>query len=155
MSPKAFGVKGKNMKHECHIRDAVPEDLNFIFSTFSASMNKNSSLGSSCTKTIFFHYFRKIIDELLSNYITKVAVHTETGLIIGYIIYEQPDIVYYTYVKAPYRRMGIAKWMISELLPQEQITFLFQTQKSKQIQKTHPNLTCNPFLLYMKGITIS
>lgn len=138
---------------QIQIRPPKPSDLNFIQSTFSKCIKKESSLGRACSTKIFFSEFHGVIDYLLSNASISIACSPDDeSVIFGYLIHE-PKTIHFIYVKAVFRNLHVAKELIESAFQGEKtLKFSFSTNDAKRIQATHPNLIYNPFSLYVKGI---
>lgn len=135
------------------LRPPKPSDLNFIQSTFSKCIKKESSLGRSCSTKVFYSEFAQVIDHLLSNSSVSVACNPDNeDQIFGYMIHD-PSTIHFVFIKSIYQNLNIAKEMIQEIFPDEKVlSFSFSTNASKKISNTHPNLIFNPFSLYRKGL---
>ena len=134
------------------IRPPKPTDLNFIQSTFLKSMKRESTLGAQCAGDLFFNEFQKVVDRILSRSKIVVACVSENeDSILGYLIFE-PECIHYAYVRPSSRLLDIAKDMVHEAFPDaKSIKYSLTTNDSRQIQKKHPELVCNPFALYQRG----
>jgi GNAT superfamily N-acetyltransferase len=141
------------------IRPALPDELNLLYATWSNSFRGDSSVGKSCTTTIFFAEYFKVIDHILEKPTTKVIVACfpdTPNVVLGYMVYE-PGTLHYCFTKEIYRNAGIAKSLFEHAFDH------FRTQggpiyHSHQtftampiIQKYQRFLTHDPFRLYEKA----
>jgi hypothetical protein len=115
-------------------------------------MKKESSLGKYCSPPIFYSHFTKIIDHLLEHSSVLIAADTETDTLLGYVIYDD-EAVHFTYIKAVYRNLHIAKDLINHAYPgKTTFTYSLQTKASRDIKEKYPELIHNPFIIYKKEI---
>lgn len=97
------------------IRAAKPEDINFIYSTWLRCYKHDSPITKYVKRDMFFDEHQKLLDGLLTHVGVKVAIACEENdedLIFGFLAYE-PKIVHFVYIKEPFRKMGIAKKLIT------------------------------------------
>lgn len=129
-------------------RQAMPDDIPFIYSSFSKSMKNDSSLGRSCRAKIFFREFTQTIDKILLRSKTLIACYSsDPKVIIGYLIYE-PNIAHYVLIKEPFRKCGIAKRLIGQAFGDlKEFSYTHRTHHIKPIVEKYPDLNFNPFLL--------
>lgn len=140
-------------KDQFQIRPRKATDLNFILATFSKSMKIESSLGRSCSAEVFFKGFQKVVDYILerSEILVACEVHDE-NTILGYLVFEKPDLIHYAYVRPTLHKLNIAKDLIKLAFPEaKSLRFSLSTNSSKEISKKYPELTCDPFPLFKKG----
>ncbi len=137
--------------HNWTIRDAVGDDLPFIYSTWGKSYRYDSPLGKSCKNSIFFPFFNQVMDWVLEQPDTKVIVAVDpahSNVIYGYVIY-QPGVLHYAFTKEAFQRWGIATSLIKHAdMPQ---VYTLKTFMSKPIMGKHPEMDFNPFLLFKQG----
>jgi hypothetical protein len=136
------------------IRPAQSSDINFIYKTFLTSYRYNSAIGKTCTNTVFFAEYQKVLDSILSKADAKVLVachRDEPEVIFGYLIYE-PGTLHYAFVKEAFQKLGIAKSLFLNAFGDQGLTDQLQvTHKTfcvHDLLERHPNLTYNPFLLF-------
>lgn len=98
------------------IREANTNDINFITSSWSQSYYPKSNLSFDDYK----HFQNKLMKTILHNSYNTVAVDdTDQSLIFGWIchyLYNNEPVVHYLYVKAIYRRLGVAKALMNEVM---------------------------------------
>lgn len=114
-----------------HLRDATQDDLSFITSSWMQSYYPQSNLSFEDYK----HYQNKLVKNILKNSINTVACdETDNNLIFGYIIHDMyinEPVIHYLYVKALYRRMGIAKALIGEVMGNNHEYYIYTHQPEK------------------------
>lgn len=130
------------------IREAVGEDLPFIYSTWARSYRYDSPIGRSCKNSIFFPAFNKVIDHILSQSSTQVALAVKPDqphVLFGYMVH-QPDVVHYAFTKEAFWNHGIAKALLTHLGGAK--FYSHKTMTAQPILKRFPDLSFNPFVLY-------
>lgn len=134
------------------IRRPTPSDLNFIQATFIKSMKRESPIGRSTSASVFFSEFPHIVDHILATSHVAVAAHLEEpDVVFGYLIHDDKGI-HYAFTKAAFRRLGIARGLVSFAFPEAKTIMHSQaTKASKAISEKHPELIFNPFICYRKG----
>lgn len=133
------------------IREAQGADLPFIYSTWTNSYRYDSVLGKSCRNSVFFREYNKVIDHILIQPDTKVAVACSPAnaeVIFGYMVY-QPGIIHYAFTKEVFWRFGIQRSLLQWLGGAKIVTH--RTNMIKPLLECHPELTYNPFLLFKQA----
>ncbi len=107
-------VENKDVK----TREAKAEDLNFILSTWLKSY-KDSDFGRAIPKEIFYSFHQKLVRTILgheNNIVTILCAPEAPEQIVGYICHNiKAPIVYFTYIKYPFRRLGLGKLLLNSL----------------------------------------
>lgn len=97
------------------IRQAEPDDINFIYATWLKSY-RASRLARSIDADTYYSGEHYLIDKLLADASVLVASDVDDGKhIYGYLVFERTsdkNIVHYVYTKMVYRSMGIASEML-------------------------------------------
>jgi hypothetical protein len=134
------------------IRNAVGDDLPFIYATWARSYRYDSPLGRSCRNSIFFPNFNKVIDWIMNQDDTRIVVASDPNdskVIYGYLVH-QPDVVHYVFTKEIFCNFGIAKSLFNYVGGATYCSH--KTLMSKDILDKHPEIIYNPFLLFKQGI---
>lgn len=141
------------MKPEYVVRNANPKDINFIFSTWMESFRYGSTPIKTTPKSIYFSRYQTVLDHILG----KDEVHTvvacspeEPDVILGYLVYETPNIVHYSFVKEVFRNIGVAKSLLEHLGPSYK-TFTHRTDMLEKYMRNKPEWRYDPFLLYQRS----
>ena len=136
------------------IRKAKPSDLNFILATFSKSMKSDSGLGRSTSNRVFFAGFTEVIDYILSIATIIIAHELDNqDTILGYLIYQNPDIIFYAYTKELFQEMGIARGLVDYAFPEgKALYFTCLTKDARNINSKYPELIYDPFILFKRGV---
>ena len=132
------------------IRDAHPEDINFIYATWLRSYRRDSDVGRQARNLVYYKEYNKVIDHLLTSSTIKVAcLDDDEVVILGYAVFDR-DNIHYVFVKEAFRRLGIAKRLIesSLILPE---TCTHSTYIAEVIIEKF-KLTYNPFSLFMRRL---
>jgi GNAT superfamily N-acetyltransferase len=95
------------------------DDANFIFNSWLKSY-RNSAFAKPQCNTVYYSNYKAIVNNLLERGLVLVACNEEDeSQVFGYIVYEDlPNdnlLAHYIYVKHTYRKMGIAKRLISSV----------------------------------------
>lgn len=143
--------------NELKIRPAIGEDLNFIFDTFRESLRTDSSLGRSCKASVFKKEFAKVIDYILETSEVLIAcMSSDENVILGYLIYEEPQIIHYAFTKRAFRKMGIQAALLTKarLKPDKgEVQCSFKTRMVRDLFESKPQLTHYPFNIFKKGVS--
>lgn len=124
------------------VRDARPEDINFILSTMLKGLFYGSKFWSEVDQDSFFKNYEPFIKQLLVKSNVKVAcLEDDADVILGYSMYHN-DTAHFVFVKKSYRKLGIAKL----LWPDNISTVSHITDIGNSIRK-RMNLKFNPFSL--------
>lgn len=136
------------------IRPATGKDLSFIFDTWLNSFRYDSPMGKSCKNSVFFSEYKLVIDRILSEAETIVAHDPgDENLIFAYLTFRPPHILHYAFCKDAFRKLGITKSLFVEAFGSAdfKVEVTHRTATSAEIFRDKPNLTHNPFHLYLKG----
>lgn len=119
-------------------------------------MKSDSALGRSCKFSLFNRQFTLVIDHILAKAQVKVAcLKEDEDVILGYIIFEEPNILHYVFIKEAFRRLDVAKNLIQHALTdQDTIEFSLKTNTGRKVlthSQTRLKFIYNPFLLMLKG----
>lgn len=93
------------------MRDAIPNDIPFIYNSWTTSYRHISPLRTYISDPVFYKEYLCVIDSILANPNTKTLVACsieDREIVFGYCIYG-PDLLHYMLIKEPFRRFGIAK----------------------------------------------
>lgn len=141
------------------IRDALPQDISFIYSTWLNCYKADSYLGQTTSNTTFYENYRLIIDDMLarkqSNVLVACVPKDETT-ILGFIAAEGDNVVHFLYVKEPFRLMGIGTELVLQATgigagDSDKLFITHKTYTSEKYMRNRQNLEYDPFILFMKG----
>lgn len=125
------------------IREAKPEDFNFIRSTFLRGVYYGDSWFSLIPKQIFMQNYKSVIEVLLNKATINVAcLPDDKDVVIGYSILSNDYLtVHFCYVKAAWRKNGIAK----SLVPRHPTAVSHLTKLGKELLPKLSPAIFNPF----------
>jgi hypothetical protein len=119
-----------------NIRDAKPEDLNFLLNSWLKSF-KSSKWAGSISDKAYWPAYQETLSELLQRSQVRVAhPTTDEDQILAYIVSEELSgrtVVHYLYTKAVFRRMGLAKALLADVLNTNTFTYTFRTAAARWI----------------------
>lgn len=98
-------------------RPLKESDLGFLYNSWLKSY-RNSKLTKSWKNEAYFAAQAQTIEALLKRSDVRVAVDPDSdGHIYGYIVRDafHPKVVHFLYVKQTFRRLGIARSLLSEI----------------------------------------
>lgn len=134
------------------IRDARPDDVNFIYATWLNSYRSDSWIGASCFKEVFFRNYSRVIDRILAHPECSVRVAArkdDESVIFGYCVYE-PEALHYVFVKECFRKWGVAKSLV-EPIQKSLKYFTHRTHTATPIIGRCLGFQYNPFLLFQQA----
>ncbi len=129
------------------IRSFAEGDKSFIYSTYLRGKYHGDFGGvKEIQKDVFMKNEHDILEHILERSTTKVAIaclKEDPSVIIGYAITSAVSpVLYFVYVKAPFRRIGVAKLLIPQ---QIQVTTCL-TRLGSSIAK-EKGISYNPYLI--------
>lgn len=136
------------------IRDAKPEDKNFILATFLRGLYYGESYFSLMPKSIFMVHYKLVGEVLLASpkVTVKVAcLKEDPDVIIGYsILSSDYQTIHWVYVKnskltdgTTWRKHGVGR----SLVPKNPTSVSHLTELGKVLISKFPNCVFNPFSL--------
>ena len=136
------------------IRDAVANDISFIYDTWLNSYKHDSAVGKSIRSGIYYNEYRFVIDSILEHSKVSVACKVdEPNVIYGYLV-SSPNVIHYIFVKDAFRRFDIATTLLASQFKQgEGVQYTHKTFMISDYIDKYPMLTYNPFLLYRTSNT--
>lgn len=135
------------------LRPALPQDINFIYSTWINSYQFGSTLGRGMRKSVFQPSYRRVIDAILASPGTMVwvaAALNDPHTILAYLVLEDKHIIHYAFTKEPFRRLGL-QWLLSNNSGMQYRAKTY-THVTNQVKQWVPaEWTYNPLMLYKQG----
>ena len=137
------------------IRPAVEGDASFIFSSWLKSFRDNG-LAKPVNNEVYFSEQHKLIERLLKTATVQVACDpNDAASIYGWSCYERVEgifVIHYTYIKHPFRGLGIASAILAESKHDFNTTGLF-THWTTAALRLHDkkNLMYHPYILINYG----
>ena len=126
-------------------------DSDFIYTTFLKSF-RDSGFARGILLQVYEKGQRYRIKRILADPNTKVVMLVDpqdTDVIYAYMIYSEPNLIHYIFTKAPFRKLGLAKKLISRLTSPYIYTHKTNIEV-EQLLHSHPillNSMYNPYLL--------
>ena len=129
-----------------HLRPYDPSDHNFILNSWLKSY-RNSDFGKKIPNDVYYKSHAILIASILATATTVVACDPEAHHVVyGYLCYspnnEGPDYFHYIYCKNSFRKLGIAKALVTAVNPGSAFIVTHLTDSLYR-----DNLTYNPYLL--------
>lgn len=137
------------------LRPYQPTDEAFLFNSWLKSY-RNSDFARALRNDIFYSMHHLVIERILQRPTTQVLIAcdpTAPDVVYGYLVAERvggPPIYHFLYVKAAFRRAGIAKALLEATGASSGLAFFTHaTKDSLAIARAFPavSLTLNPYLL--------
>lgn len=130
------------------IRPGIPDDFNFVISTWLKCYRHSSTFTKHVKSTIFFLWHQRVIKRILSRPQTKVLVACEANdpsLILGYLVCESQDVsvLHFIYVKKAFRKFGIGKELFQVSQSPSDSEFTHHTFDMEWVTQKYPNLVYN------------
>ena len=135
-------------------RQMTPKDSPFVYSTWLRSY-RQMPFAQNMSNDTFFHHHKQIIEKILSKPNTKVVMVCEDAdpdHLYGYSVVEQygdATIIHYVYIKHAYRKLGLAKNLITTQYPLfgDKLTFVTHESRHHKQFKDKFNIEYNPYII--------
>lgn len=127
------------------IRPGQIQDRNFILATWLKGLRFGNDWFELIESHIYFAAYHQVIDSILANPETLVAVaclKEDPEVILGYSIANQ-DTLHWVFVKKAWRSIGIAKSLVSDTTT----TVTHVTDTGRSILRKRPGVRFNPFAM--------
>jgi len=135
-----------------NFRDATQKDIPFITSTWLNAC-WNSKKYKDMKKTTFMEGHHKAIQKRMSDFSCVVACNPDDPYVIyGYIVYNRPETLHFSYVKGSFRGLSICKQLIKEAFGKDlrAMNITHMTEYSNEVGKKY-ELNYNPYEFYEVG----
>lgn len=117
-------------------RKAVEDDIPFLTNSWLESYRHSPQI-RGVPNSVYFYYHHKVLEELLTRCTVLVCCYPDRpSQILGYICAELFDtalVVHYVYVKKTFRKLGIGKSLVQEILNTEKPPAVLYTHKTKDM----------------------
>jgi len=131
-------------------REYTDKDRAFITSSFLKSLRHTSNMKNIPNKQFFNTLHDKIISYLETKKVIILCNPLDYDQIYAYMIYDH-DVVYFTYVKQIFRRLGKAKYMLKLAFGESEVykfDYPYKTFASEKMsEKDYLNINNNPLLV--------
>lgn len=125
------------------IRDYQPKDKSLVFSTFLKGLYYGNAWFTQIDKKLYMHNYQSVLQGILNRPEVEcriLSLKEDPDVIIGYAI-QEPEILHWIYLKTTWRKMGLARRLISE--PIKTVTHLTDLGISLKPKE----VIFNPFLV--------
>jgi GNAT superfamily N-acetyltransferase len=95
------------------VREALPGDANFLFATWLRDLRHNDA--SPLPDDVWFPAYREFINRILSDpKVSVLVVHPKdaSNEILGYLVAEPHEVLWWLYVKPKFRKRGLARLLL-------------------------------------------
>jgi hypothetical protein len=135
------------------IRDAVPDDVGFIFDSWAQSYWGAPAI-MGMTRDAYFAEMRRVVPKLMQSPVARARVAVPDGdvsTILGWAVYEDQrhrdeivTVLHYVFVRLDLRGCGIARMLLAPKVVQA------YTHRSRKLdpERLPKGLAYNPFLLW-------
>ncbi len=127
------------------IRDSLPDDKNFIFSTWLKGVYYGNDWFQEIDQDSYFRNYQKIIEKILARPDVRIQVaclRDDPGVVLGYSVLEG-DILHYVFCKEVWRGIGLS----NDLVPKNIKIVTHLTKPGRAILRAkYPNAIFNPFM---------
>ena len=129
------------------VRAFVPDDRNFILSTFVQGLYHGDSWFSKMPKSVFIENYKPVIETVVdnpNNAIQIACLKEDPSVIIGYSILSGDfQTIHWVYVKKNWRNKGVGR----SLVPQHPSTVSHLNTLGESLLSKFTNVIFNPFKL--------
>lgn len=130
------------------VRPGTKADHPFVARSWVLTLRASSRALKRANPATFFRHHHRVIDEMLADPAVRVRIATppqDDFTILGFAVVQPPAIVHMVYVKAPFRRLGIA----TRLLAGAKSQGLVYTQLTKDVKDwvhdKYPGMMFDPY----------
>lgn len=138
------------MTPEIGIRPMEPADRDFIFATWLRCYQQESRYSRRISRDVFFREHHAILERLLGSSSVLIAHLADSpGVIIGYLVSQEPNVAHFAYVKKPFRKMGIARLLLAASPIADSLESLIVSHSTEDwesfLSQKLPGATFNPY----------
>ncbi len=135
------------------LRETTAQDIPFIFNSWLKSFRSNED-STRMSNSVYFGHFKPLVERLLEQASIVIACNPDDGAqIYGYAVFDQSEdvnifVLHYLYVKYPFRNLGIAHGILSQVylkLSEEPFLCTFAGRVFDALKEQYL-ITYNPFL---------
>lgn len=133
-----------SQKWKWNIREALPEDIPFIYSTWLNTAFHHGGFKGEIGKHTFYCSYPPVIDKILADPDTVIAVACsvdDPNVVFGYLVATN-GIAHFANVKGPFQKYGIARSLHLHLRCGPKYTHT--TRIMREIRERHPELKFDP-----------
>lgn len=136
------------MSQPIKIREAILEDVPFIMATWLRSYLSDMKHPKPA-RPIYFKRHHELIERNQHRFNAIIACsQDDENLILGYIVYDEKDVIQYAYVKEVYRKLGVFTKLLIHLKGESKdIEYSHHTKDCYYLSSKY-NLKFNPYSFY-------
>lgn len=130
-------------------REGVADDLSFIYSSWLQSYFYGSNWPKSMAREIYFASHAEVIRLIMLRpgvCVTIASDKEDQSIIIGYMVSENDNVLHYSYVKKPFREMGIFNSLLKYTHLNYDISISHRTKDISSVLIKHQAPIYNPYL---------
>lgn len=120
------------------IRNVHPKDVPFVTNSWLKSF-RGSGEAHRIKNTFYFSDGHKVLEEIIPQSVVVVLCdRVDPNQILGYLCYTMYDtcmVLHYVYLKAPFRKMGLASQLIRWAVQSEKPPVVFYTHLTKKFDR--------------------
>lgn len=135
---------------EIEIREYLPEDKNFVYSTFLRGLYYGNALYNKIDKPAFFENYTQVLSNMLLNPSNRLLVACEgddPALVLGWLLASSQGALHFVYVKSAFRNHKIASELVNrcELSSLTRIKYVTHLTDASEPIRLKKNWPYNPF----------
>jgi GNAT superfamily N-acetyltransferase len=97
---------------DIHIRQAGPEDVSLIYSTWLLGLRFGNGYFREIKKSSYFDKYKHVVTALLHrSHVSVACLASDPDVVLGYAVYST-DTLHWVFVKKSWRKLGIAKRLV-------------------------------------------
>lgn len=130
-------------------RNLRPSDESFVYSSWLRSYRDSPAM-AGVPNTVYYAEVHDCIENVLKRATVLVAANeADSDQILGYVVYE-PGVLYFTYVKHPFRGNGIGKALENAALVNQTapVKYTCMTRAANALAKKRAYLQYDPFRFF-------
>ena len=137
---------------EIEVRPGTPADHPFVGASWLKCLWKNSPFAKGVAHDTFFAHHKPLVERALVRASVLVAhPHGDPDTIVGYLVHEAAAdgraCVQWVYVRAPWRRVGIARRLLQAArLDLSKAFYTLASYDAAPLLRKYPGLEANPYL---------
>lgn len=127
------------------VREYVPDDRNFIFSTWLKGLRYGNDWFGLIESAAYYDNYQKVIERIVDAAETQMLIACladQPDVILGYSVC-RTDTAHYVFVKRSWRGIGIAKMLVKPSIT----TVTHLTETGRAVLKKYPEIKFNPFAI--------
>jgi len=130
------------------LRPMMEEDESFIYSSWLKSY-RSSPAATYLDNDTYYNNHKKIVEKLLSKAnVTVLCSIEDSSQIYGFICHEG-NTAHYLYIKYPFRKMGLAKYIFNSIFSDTTIVI---THFNTNLKSRLDTMTYNPYILFENNL---